>query len=420
LKKFDIIVIGAGASGMMAAGIAAENGSKVLLIEKMKYPGRKLRISGKGRCNITNSARMSEFIGHIHNGKFLRTAFTSFFNKELIDFLLRINIRTIEERGNRVFPESQDARLVTDAFHHWIVKAGVTLHFEAEVKQLLLESKRVKGIVLKNNSEYLADAVIIATGGMSYPATGSTGDGYDFAEKAGHSIIKLRPVLVPLVTKGPDAGQLEGLSLKNIRINVWVDGRKKAGEFGEMVFTRNGLSGPVILSLSREFIDDIRQKKNVIFSIDLKPALDDSTTDKKIVRDIRDHGKKNFSSLLKFWLPAKLVPLFMEKTGIHHDKIVSQINADERKKIRLLLKDFRFEVTGHSSFDDAIVTAGGVDVNEINPVTMESKLIENLYFAGEVLDLDADTGGYNLQIAFSTGWVAGKSSSLKTAGKSIH
>jgi len=293
-----------------------------------------------------------------------------------------------------------------------VIDNGVNLLCDSVVKQLLIEDGVVKGVQLSNKITYFSESVIIATGGASYPATGSTGDGYRFANDAGHKIIPVRPMLVPVITKGEIAKRLEGLSLRNIAINVWVDGKKCAEEFGEMVFTNNGLSGPLILTLSRMFIDDIRQGKKIIFSINLKPALDDKKLDIRILRDINEKGKMQFSNLLKIWLPAKLIPVFIDIINIPFNKTANQINAEERKKIRLLLKDFPFEIIGHRSFDEAIITGGGVDVNEINPQTMESKLIKNLYFAGEVIDLDADTGGYNLQIAFSTGWVAGKSAAI--------
>ncbi len=397
----------------MAAGIAAQNGASVLLFEKMKHPARKLRISGKGRCNLTNTTRMSDFIRHIgKNGRFLRPAFSFFFSKELIDFFEKLGIKTVEERGGRVFPISQDAKQIVDAMHKWVLDMGVDLICESEVKHLTIENTIVKGVQLTNKKLFSANSVIISTGGLSYPLTGSTGDGYRFAKEAGHNIIPTRPMLVPIITKNVIVKRLEGLNLKNITINVWVDGKKCAEEFGEMGFTNNGMSGPIVLSLSRQFIDDIRQNKKVIFSIDLKPALDEQKLDNRILRDINENGKMLFSSLAKLWMPGQLVPIFLDLINIPFNKIVNQINAEERKGIRLWLKDFRFEITGHRTFDEAIITAGGVDVNEINPLTMESKIIKNLYFAGEVLDLDADTGGYNLQIAFSTGWVAGKSAAL--------
>ncbi len=413
MKKYHIIIIGGGASGLMAAGIAAKNGASVLLIEKMKHPARKLRISGKGRCNLTNTARMSDFIKHIgKNGKFLRPAFSTFFSKDLIAFFENLGVKTVEERGGRVFPVSQDAKEIVDTMNKWVIGCGVNILCENEVKQLIIESGIVKGVQLSNNKTYFSDSVIIATGGLSYPLTGSTGDGYRFAKEAGHKIIPLRPMLVPLITGGNIAEKLEGLSLKNIRINVWVDGRKCTDEFGEMLFTEDGMSGPIILTLSRILIDDIKQGKKVIFSIDLKPALDNEKLDLRILRDIDENGKMPFSSLVKLWLPGKLIPVFLDLIKIPDNKLANQINTEERKKIRNWLKDFRFEVIGHRSFNEAIITGGGVDINEIDPLTMQSKIIKNLYFAGEVMDLDADTGGFNLQIAFSTGWVAGKSAAL--------
>jgi predicted Rossmann fold flavoprotein len=413
LKEYDIIVCGAGASGMMAAGIAAQNGAHVLLLEKMKHPARKLRISGKGRCNLTNTARMSDFLLHTGNdSRFLRTVFSQFFSKELISFFNSIGIKTVEERGGRVFPVGQDARQVVDILHKWVLDMGVKLLCENEVKHLIVEETGVKGVRLINKNTFNSGSVIVTTGGLSYPLTGSTGDGYRFAKEAGHHVIPPRPMLVPLLVKEDHVKKLEGLNLKNIAINVWVDGNKCGDAFGEMVFTNDGMSGPIVLSLSRRFIDNIRQKKKVFFSIDLKPALDEQKLDNRILRDINENGKLKFHLLARKWMPGQLLPVFLNLINIPHYKTASQLDAGERKRIRSLLKDFRFEVTRHRSFDEAIITAGGVDLNEIDPQTMGSKKIKKLYFAGEVLDLDADTGGYNLQIAFSTGWVAGKSAAL--------
>lgn len=409
IKKYDVIVVGGGAAGLMAAGTAAESGAKVLLLEKMKRPGRKLRITGKGRCNLTNIAEVSEFISHIGpDGRFLRQAFSRFFSEDLIGFFNTIGIKTVIERGGRVFPASEKAQDIVDCLVNWVEKSGVIIKCSSSVKNLKIEHNSIKGVELSNGKIFNADSVIIATGGASYPATGSTGDGYRLAKTADHTIIPIRPALVPLETSGNIADKLEGLNLKNISVSVWKDRKKIAERFGEMVFMQYGISGPVILSLSRQLGKIFENGQRLIFSIDLKPALDYKKLDKRLIRDINDFGNLKFREILRKWLPQKMVPVFIDLLKIPSEKFCHQLNSKERKKILLLLKEFKLEVTGISGFDEAIITAGGVNLKEIDPKTMKSKLVKNLYFAGEVLDLDADTGGYNLQIAFSTGWLAGK------------
>ena len=403
----QVIVIGGGAAGLMAAGQAAELGAETLLLEKMDRPGRKLRIAGKGRCNLTNVAPVSEFITHFGpNGRFLRQAFAQFFNTDLVAFFEELGVRTVAERGGRVFPASGQAQDVVDALVWWIGKQGVTLRTRSPVERLLVEGGRVVGVQV---SSYPTDAVIVATGGASYPATGSTGDGYRLAESVGHTIVPIRPALVPLETAGDIAPRLQGLSLRNVTVRVWVNRQKQAEAFGEMLFTHFGLSGPIILSLSRQVVDALRLGQRVILSIDLKPALDERKLDARLLRDLDAHGKQQFRTLLKELLPRKLIPVCIDLTGIPPDKMAHQITSEERQRLRTWLKDFRLEVTGHRPFTEAIITAGGVDTREVDPRTMASRLVEGLYFAGEVLDVDADTGGYNLQAAFSTGWLAGRS-----------
>ncbi len=413
----QVIVVGAGAAGLMAAGQAAEMGAETLLLEKMDRPGRKLRIAGKGRCNLTNVAPVSEFIAHFGpDGRFLRQAFSRFFNSDLVAFFEELGVRTVTERGGRVFPSSGQAQDVVDALVWRIGKQGVTLRTRSPVERLLVEGGRVVGVqVLRNQvfpqkpGFYRADAVIVATGGASYPATGSTGDGYRLAQAVGHTIVPIRPALVPLETAGDVAPRLQGLSLRNVTVRVWVNGKKQAEAFGEMLFTHFGLSGPIILSLSRQVVDALHLGQKVILSVDLKPALDERKLDARLRRDLDAHGKQHFHTILKRLLPSKLIPVCIDLTGIPPDKMAHQITAQERQRLRMWLKDFRLEVTGHRPFTEAIITAGGVDTREIDPRTMASRLVEGLYFAGEVLDVDADTGGYNLQAAFSTGWVAGRS-----------
>jgi predicted Rossmann fold flavoprotein len=415
---------------LMAAGQAAELGAETLLLEKMNRPGRKLRITGKGRCNLTNTASLSEFITHLGpNGRFLRQAFSMFLTSELVAFFEKLGVRTVTERGGRVFPASGEARDVVDALVRWVEKQGVTVRTRSTVERLLVEKERVVGVQVSHavshkretsttrpssGRVYRADAVIISTGGASYPATGSTGDGYRLAESVGHTIVPIRPALVPLETAGDIAPRLQDLSLRNVTVRVFINGKKRAEAFGEMLFTHFGLSGPVILTLSRQVVDALRLGQKVALSIDLKPALDAKKLDARLIRDLNAHGKRQFQILLKELLPQKLIPVCIDLTGIPPDKAGHQITAQERKKLRVWLKDFRFEVTGYRPFAEAIITAGGVDTREVDPRTMASRLVKGLYFAGEVLDVDADTGGYNLQTAFSTGWVAGRSA----AGKS--
>jgi predicted Rossmann fold flavoprotein len=405
-----VIVVGGGAAGLLAAGQAAQLGASTVLLEKMSRPGRKLRIAGKGRCNLTNVAPLSDFIAHFGpNGRFLRQAFSQFFTSELLSFLEKIGITTVTERGGRVFPASGQAQDVVDALVRWVRERGVTLRTRSPVEHLSVEGGRVVGVRVCSGRVHRGDAVVIVTGGASYPATGSTGDGYRLAESVGHTIVPIRPALVPLVTAGDIAPKLQGLSLHDVALRVFVNGGKRAEAFGEMLFTHFGLSGPIILSLSRQVVDMLRLGESVILSIDLKPALDERKLDARLLRDVASHGKQQFRTVLKGLLPRKLIQICVDLTGIPADKTAHQMTALERRRLGMWLKDFRMEVTGHRPLAEAIVTAGGLDTREIDPRTMASRLVKGLYFAGEVLDLDADTGGYNLQAAFSTGWVAGRS-----------
>jgi len=422
--RYQVIVVGGGAAGLMAAGQAAGLGAKTLLLEKMNRPGRKLRITGKGRCNLTNIAPLPAFLAHFgHNGRTLRQAFSQFFTSELVAFFQELGVRTVTERGGRVFPVSDQAQDVVDALVRWVTECGVTLHNRSPVDRLLVEGERVVGVQISQTSKerrpakraYRADAVIIATGGASYPATGSTGDGYRLAGSVGHTLVPIRPALVPLETAGEIASRLQGLSLRNVTVRVWADGKKRAEAFGEMLFTHFGVSGPIVLSQSKQVVDALRLGQRVTLSIDLKPALDERKLDARLLRDLDSYGKRQFRTLLKGLLPRLLIPVCVELTGIPPHKLGHQITAQERKRLRTWLKNFCLEVTGHRSFAEAIVTAGGVHTREIDPRTMASRLVEGLYFAGEVLDVDADTGGYNLQAAFSTGWLAGRSAACFAA-----
>lgn len=425
MSKPRVIVIGGGPAGLIAAGQAAKLGAETLLLEKMDRPGRKLRITGKGRCNLTNIAPLSQFIEHFRpNGRFLRQAFSQFLTSELLAFFEELRVPTVTERGGRVFPASGRAQDVVDALVQWIAECGVKLRNRSTVERLNVEGKKVTGVkVYKAVSRmrkasairpscgqiYHADAVIIATGGASYPETGSTGDGYQLAELAGHSIVQIRPALVPLETRGDIAQRLQGLSLRNVKVQVRVDGIKRGQGFGEMVFTHFGVSGPVILSLSRQVVDALRLGQKVELSIDLKPALDHGKLDARLLRELDAHGKQHFRTLLKELLPRKLIPVCMDLVDISPGKVGHQITTRERKRLRMWLKDFRLQVNAYRLLKEAVVTAGGVNTREVEPRTMASRIVEHLYFAGEVLDVDADTGGYNLQAAFSTGWIAGRS-----------
>ncbi|MEI6695041.1 MAG: NAD(P)/FAD-dependent oxidoreductase [Bacteroidota bacterium] len=412
MNQYEVIVVGGGAAGLLAAGRAAESGAKVLLLEKMNQPGRKLRITGKGRCNLTNIAPMREFMDHIgENSRFLRHAFSCFFSKELIEFFENKGVPITVERGERAFPTSEQAQDIFNALVRWVEKLKVDVRKESCVTKLIVSEGVISGVEVNNTTIFNANKVIIATGGASYPATGSTGDGYRLAKSVGHTVTPIRPALVPLETKGNTAQELQGLSLKNVKASIWIDGKKKGDEFGEMMFTHFGITGPIVLTLSRKFSIEIQAKKQMVCSIDLKPALDDPKLDARLLRDLNEHGKMKFQSVLKLWLPGKLASLAGDLLKISGDKLCHQISAEERKRIRLWLKDFRFEITGSRSFNEAIITAGGVELKEVDAKTMESKIIKGLFFAGEVLDLDADTGGYNLQIAFSTAWLAGGVSS---------
>ena len=409
MYNFDIIVVGAGPAGLVAAGHAAELGTKVLILEKMRSEGRKLLITGKGRCNITNAAPIGEFISHVFpNGKFLRNAFSQFFSKDILQLLEKNGLESVLERGGRYFPATDKSLDVLRALLKWVNETGVEIRCGQRVEKLVVENGAIVGV--KSNGEYFAaKKVILATGGKSYPATGSTGDGYELARQVGHTIEKPIPALVPLETKGSVAQNLQGLNLKNVKAVVWVDGKKAGEDFGEMIFTHFGLSGPIILTLSRIAVAALQNNKKVEITIDLKPALDEQKLDTRLIRDLNEHGKKQIGNIFRKWLPASMIPVFLELLQLDPEKECHQVTGNERKQIRNLMKNLRFEVSHNRSFKEAIITAGGVVTSEISPKTMESKLVKGLFFAGELIDLDAETGGYNLQIAYSTGWLAGNS-----------
>ena len=433
-QQRKVIVIGGGPAGLMAAGQAASSGADVILLEKMNRPGRKLRITGKGRCNLTNIAPMDDFLQHFHpNGRFLKHTFHRFFTDDLLAFFDQLGIATVTERGGRVFPVSNEAQDIVDALTDWATRQGVHLQTQTIVGAIQVESGQVVGVETspargsprhrsqpRQSHSHAADCVILATGGASYPGTGSTGDGYHIARQVGHTIVPIRPALIPLDTQGDTAARLEGLSLRNVRVNLLIDGKKQDEAFGEMLFTRFGLSGPIILTLSRQAVDALHTGKEVLVSIDLKPALDHPKLDARLLRDLDQFGKRQYQTLLKGLLPRSLIQVCIQQTGIPAEKPGHQITAEERATLRRWLKDFRFEVVGHRPMAQAIVTAGGVNLKEVNPRTMQSKIVRGLFFAGEVLDLDADTGGYNLQAAFSTGWLAGRAAAKSLQRKEIN
>lgn len=405
-----VVVVGGGAAGLTAAGTAAANGHDVTLFERNSRPARKLLLTGKGRCNVTNNQHdLDNLIAAVPvNGRFLYGAFSRLMPSGTIDFFESLGVPLKVERGGRVFPVSDSSRDIADALVKFAASNGVKTVFE-RVKELVTEDGAVSGVKTFEGTSTAADKVIIATGGLSYPQTGSTGDGYDIARSAGHKIVSPKPSLVPLCAHEGFCSQLMGLSLKNISIKV-IDTDKNSviyNDFGELIFTHFGLSGPVILSASSH-MREMRRKKYVI-SIDLKPALSIERLDARILRDFSENLNKNFINALNGLLPKKLVPVVVKLSGIGASQKTNQITKEQRGRLAALLKDFRVTITDFRPIDEAVITSGGIDVSEIDPKTMESKLMRGLFFAGEVIDVDAFTGGYNLQIAFSTGSLAGMS-----------
>ena len=433
-----VIVVGGGPAGMMSAISSAEEGNDVILIEKNKSLGKKLLITGKGRCNITSSLDIDDFIKNIPgNGRFLYSCFKNYTNKDIISFLKKQGLEVKEERGNRYFPVTDKSLDVLNCFKNRLKELKVKVYYEESVRELITKSyvskrENLDEVKAENNEligtiavgvktdkkEYFADKIILATGGKSYPLTGSTGDGYKIARNVGHTITKIRPSLVPLVCDEKKLCQeLQGLSLKNTKILIEDSSKSKKiyEDFGEMLFTHFGVSGPVILSSSTHLvryknIDELFKSKEIILHIDLKPALSREKLNDRIIRDFSELKNRQFKNSLDMLLPQKMIKPIIELSEIEPEKQVNEITKQEREKIVNLLKDFKLTIKDFRPIEEAIITSGGVSIKEINPSTMESKIVKNLHFAGEVIDVDAYTGGFNLQIAYSTGFTAGKNS----------
>ncbi len=411
----DIIVVGGGPAGLMAAGQAALAGCRVLLLEKMPQPALKLGITGKGRCNLTNFCDVRDFVCRFGpSGRFLRQAFARFFNTELMTFFEDLGMPLVTERGGRVFPAGGKATEVARVLLKWALDAGVVLQTSTPVEALLFHDGRIAGVRCENR-QIPCKCVVLATGGASYPATGSTGDGYRMAAAAGHRIIPVRPALVPLVTRGPATGRMAELNLRNIQVTLLVDEKKVAEDFGELVFTAFGVSGPIILTLSGQAVDALAAGRQVGLSIDLKPALDEAKLDRRLQRDFDSRGREPLASVLRGLLPAPMVPVCLDLLQLPGDGSAATLRAKDRRRLGRWIKNFSLEVSGYRPFSEAIITAGGVDLDQVDPRTLQSRCMQGLYLAGELLDLQAETGGYNLQAAFSMGWLAGRSAAMALA-----
>ena len=404
----QVLVVGAGPAGMMAAITAAENGASVTLLEKMKRPGRKMMITGKGRCNVTNAADVPEIIRQFKgNGAFLHSAFAAFDNQDVMRFFEDQGVPLKVERGGRVFPVSDHAVDCVDAMVGRLHELGVTMETDVSVRAVLLEQGHARGVRTVTGAMYPADAVILAMGGASYPGTGASGDGYAIARALGHTVTPILPSLVPLETEEMWPKDVQGLSLRNVRCKLLVDGKERQNLFGEMMFTHFGVTGPIILSLSREAARALHGKHFVELELDLKPALTPEKLDARLLRDFEKYQRKEVKNALVDLLPGRLIPVVVDAAYLDPEKPIHQLTAEERGRLADALKHLVLTVTKTRPIDEAIVTAGGVSVKEIDPRTMESKLVSGLYFAGELVDVDAFTGGYNLQAAFSMGVAAG-------------
>lgn len=401
----DVIVIGGGPAGMMAAGVAAKKGKSVILLERNDRLGKKLFITGKGRCNLTNDTDVEGLLNNTPgNPYFLYSAFYGFCAQDTMAFFEELGVPLVVERGNRVFPRSQKSGDIVRAMKRLVEDNGVKVIYNARVSEIICEDKRVKGVRV-GKKEYLASSVILATGGKSYQMTGSSGDGYRLVSELGHSITDLHPSLVPLKASEKWCRALQGLSLKNVAINAYSGKKKLYSDFGEMMFTHFGVTGPVILSASRYILDEMKNEVKLV--IDLKPALSESELNQRLLRDFEKYSNKAFKNALDDLLPQKLIPVIIELSKIDSFKKVNVITKEERLRLLKLLKALEITIYDTNGYDEAVVTSGGVCVDEINPSTMQSKIIEGLFFAGEIIDVDSLTGGFNLQIAFSTGFLAG-------------
>lgn len=409
MNNADVIVIGAGASGLIAAGVAAQKGLNVLLLERKTRPAIKLSITGKGRCNVTNSADMKDFVTQFgNNGKFLYSAFNKFFNTDTINFFEELGVKCRLERGGRYFPQSNDAHDIVNALIKFVKNNNVKIFTNSEVSKFVCKDKKIKSVILKNGTEYFANKFILATGGKSYPLTGSDGNGYNLAKSLGHTIIKPQPALVPLVSNDQHLKQLNKLKLKNIEVSVVSDGKVVTKLFGEIEFAIFGLTGPLILTVSSQVFSLLEQKKSVDISVNFKPALDDKQLDDRLIRELNSFGNMPVRNMLKTLLPTQTIEPFMKKNNIKWTEVCSAINKEKRKQIFDGLRQMKFKIVSTRPIDEAIVTKGGICLKEVEQSTMKSKLVDNLYFCGEILDVDGPTGGFNLQAAFSTGYLAGQ------------
>lgn len=410
MNRRKIIVVGGGPAGIMAAIRAAHFRQDVILIEKNPSLGKKLLLSGKGRCNLTNACGLDLFIRRFSkNGPFLRNAFKRFFNRDLMRFFEDRGLKLKIERQLRVFPVSDQSISILEVLKKELLKNKVRIMYTSKAEAILIEDNRVKGLALKGSSPVYCDRLILATGGLSYGFTGSSGEGMLIAGKSGHRIVRLRPGLVPLETKEGYPKLLEGLTLKNIRLRFTTGSKQIISETGELVFTSSGISGPLVLSLSGKIIDLLDANKKVYVEIDLKPALSEGQLDARLLREFRENAKKTIKNTLKGLLPVRMVDVFIDIAGVSPDKRAGQITQTERRKFVELFKGIHMDITGARPIEKAMVTRGGVSLKDIDPRTMQSRFIKGLYFAGEMIDIDADTGGFNLQAAFSTGYLAGES-----------
>lgn len=408
MEQFDAIIIGAGPAGMMASIRAAQRNRKVLLLERNDTPGKKLLISGKGRCNLTNSCDIEDFLEKFSQSRdFLRNAFAKFFNSDLMSFFENAEVKLKTERGGRVFPQSDKSEDILDVLKSNLKNRNIKLLLGERAREIVMKDKKIESVLTDSGKRFLTARVAIATGGASYPETGSTGDGYRIAKKLGHKIAPLKPALCGICIRERFIKDWQGISLKNVRLTLFACGKRIDEIFGEMIFTHFGISGPVVLDMSASVYDALELKKDVVLSINLKPALDYKILDARLLREFKAGSARNIKNIFKELLPQGMISRFLEYCGIDKNKSANQITAVERKKLIDALFDLKLTAEGVMPLKDGIVTRGGVNTKEINPKTMESRLVNGLFFAGEVINIDAKTGGYNMQAAFSTGWVCG-------------